>query len=307
MPLVTLRPAGVGDETGIASQYPSSGSHYEKVADSSDGNYIFVGAPNGWYRDLYAPEQFKYETVVNGLSVYARCKYGYTWEQLTSSAKIAIKTHSTVYESDEIVLTSSWANYSQAWALNPFTSAVWTQSEMNSLQIGISLQYADYGDFQSYSQCSNLYAQAVCAEPVPVDVAKRIIDTYWSTYPTNLAEPSLVVVNNGSNALRFDLNTGDAIFFLPGARSEDESYRYLDSLHVDRGNDADLRIQTKHSRDRLLDLVDHVGTILREQRRSINEFQVVRNLSFNELNLEQKNIWAGIMNIRFESKAIDVS
>ncbi len=98
-------------------------------------------------------------TDIMGVTVYARCK-GSGFYPFAGAAKIALKTHGVVYESNYINLGWDlvWRDYSNQWATNPFTGVKWTQEEINALQIGISLLGSWLSGYKADSYCTQLYA-----------------------------------------------------------------------------------------------------------------------------------------------------
>jgi len=144
----TLRPNAAGDECNIAEETGAAcPNHYLNVDevtadDDTTTNYTSTTA---YQRDLYNIEN--HSTVggtISQITVYARCEGDTAVDQV--SLKIAIKSGTgtgapdTVDEDTAEEITTSWANYSNAWTTNPATSAAWTWDEIDKLQIGVALR-----------------------------------------------------------------------------------------------------------------------------------------------------------------------
>ena len=140
----TLRPNASGDETNIETQYPDTGSHYDKVdEETADDNSTYVRISSGesrWERDLYNLYNSSSSGTINSITVYARVL---TDNQTFNKYKIAIKSGTTVSESDEIYNTQGYTyeTSSETWTTNPATSSAWTWSEIDSLQAGVNLYF----------------------------------------------------------------------------------------------------------------------------------------------------------------------
>ena len=132
----TLRPNGAGDTTIWGTQYPGTGSHYDKVDEAvadDDDTYIDSGEDTG-ATDLFALANHSVGSgTITKVTVYARMK-----ESGTANAKIVIKTGGTEYTSDYVGTTTSWADYSAEWgATNPKTKVAWTWDDIDALQAGV--------------------------------------------------------------------------------------------------------------------------------------------------------------------------
>lgn len=137
----TLRPNATGDEA-VLTPYPDGGEeNYEDVDEvTTDEDTTYVTEDGAfWGRDLYNIGASSMASgTIDSVTVYARCKVSQLADQ--ASLKIACKSGSTIGEGDEETLTTSYVNYSKTWTLNPDTSSAWTVSEINSLQVGVSLR-----------------------------------------------------------------------------------------------------------------------------------------------------------------------
>jgi len=140
----TLRPDGTGDETGIVSQEPIGGEHWDKVDDSpshdGDSTYVYTD----WYlwqEDLYTmADHSTGGGVINYVRVYAVAK---AYKPKDPNLYIHIKTngveHNGPLPENAYATTDTWATYSYQWNDNPETGNPWTWGEIDALQIGVGI------------------------------------------------------------------------------------------------------------------------------------------------------------------------
>ncbi len=138
----TLRPDSAGDQTNIPTQFPGSGSHWDKVDEASadDGTtYVASATSSTPQNDLYnLPSLPGGIGTITDVTVWARCKASVSGFPLLNFA-ILMKTGGSTFLSSAQTITDSWANFSKVWDENPDTSAAWTISDINALQIGVRL------------------------------------------------------------------------------------------------------------------------------------------------------------------------
>jgi hypothetical protein len=140
-----LVPIGCGDETQLPMQYPSSGSHWDKVDDQPNpdeaNTYVSTAGSNSWKRDFYELSDSTIASggeVINSITVYYRFASSST---STVSAKPLVKTEGTVFNG--MTTTSSSTSFTTvSWDLanNPATSEPWTWDEINNLQAGVEMK-----------------------------------------------------------------------------------------------------------------------------------------------------------------------
>ena len=135
-PEIFLRPNG---QTGQTSLKPSSSSNWQCVDETTsdeDSSYVYTTSGSS-KTDLYEMQDSSigYGKVYS-VTVWIRCKRpsgtGYAWT--------ALRTYSTSYYGTQILLTGSYVNYSTTYNTNPNTHKAWTWTEVNSIQVGVSLQ-----------------------------------------------------------------------------------------------------------------------------------------------------------------------
>jgi hypothetical protein len=156
---VILRPDAAGDETGIDTQYPASGAHWEKVdEETSDDDSTYVATDNAtWEEDLYNTDDHSTQTAagtINYVKVYMVCRA--TANTTETTAYVHIKTNGATYNGTEETLTTDYATFSYQWNTNPQTSSAWTWSEIDALQIGVGLRRPVVNEF---ARCTQVYAE----------------------------------------------------------------------------------------------------------------------------------------------------
>ena len=155
---IILRPVGPGDETGITSQYPDSGEHWDKVDDTSsdgDSTYIYTSIPT-WEEDLYNTANHSSQTAGGDIQYIEVFMISRTSSNATqASAYVHIKTNGVEYNGTSENLTTSYAEYSYSWNTNPQSGSPWTWNEIDGLQIGIGMRR---GGVVIDSLCTQVYA-----------------------------------------------------------------------------------------------------------------------------------------------------
>jgi hypothetical protein len=139
----TLRPNGAGDKSEL-SRYPNTGeANWQDVDEETtdeDSTYVYRDA--GWARDLYTLTDVSTTGTINSVTVWSRAR---TLGTATGTdVRLQIRTGGSTYEGTELTATTSYADYSHAWATNPKTGAAWTWTDINALEAGVKLQKAGY-------------------------------------------------------------------------------------------------------------------------------------------------------------------
>ncbi len=150
----TLRPTAAGDTTGISSQEPDSGAHWDKVDDETADDlstYIYTSSTS-YEIDLYnISNHSEGAGTINSVTVFSRFS-GDTGR--TGYAKAIIKTHDMTYEGNaESQTGTTFADESYTWTINPNTSSAWTWNEIDALQAGVSLR----GSSGYNAYCTQVY------------------------------------------------------------------------------------------------------------------------------------------------------
>ena len=155
----TLRPNAAGDSSALTAVGDSP--NYACVDESSadeDTTYVNRDYNSTAYTlDLYNLPAHSGSGVINSITIYARCRKTHD----VGYAKIACKTHSATYYGSEETLGESYANYSKQYTTNPNTSSAWTWTEIDALQVGVSLKHVISGppEMGQGTRCTQVYVE----------------------------------------------------------------------------------------------------------------------------------------------------
>ena len=153
-----------GDKsTGFTSK--GGGDHYIEVDDSydepdDDGTYVYR-APTMGSQDCYTSENHSEGSgTINSLTIYVRAK---KTDSKAANAQTVIGIDEVGdTKSDSHAVTTSYADYSDEYNQNPWTSSAWTWSEIDNLYIGLAYQ----GD--STIRCTQVYIAVDYTPSAPV-------------------------------------------------------------------------------------------------------------------------------------------
>jgi len=207
---VTLNPNAAGYLTDVLYVYPSDTAHYS-ACSSSDGDtsYVFCKAGN-WQTDLYNLPDPGLTGTINSVTVYIEARSIGT--PTRTSARTAIRTHSTNYFGTEVTLTTSYATYSTTYSTNPYyvTPTAWTWTEVNDLQAGVSLTKSNPSN--DSSQCTHVWVVVdyTVSNPVPtttsINPASKCVGAASFTLTvngTNFVATSVVRFNGSDRTTTF--------------------------------------------------------------------------------------------------------
>ena len=162
-----LLPDGVGTTTQLSPSPGTGEENWEDVddsVDSPDDDTTRVQTDQITYqKDTYATAN---HTEGHGKITKVTVNFRAMRSDNTTSgqAKAVIRTHDTDYEGSVKELTTSYADYSEEWTLNPNTSDNWTWSEVDALEAGVALKReGTSGDVR----CTQVYAE-VTYEYIPI-------------------------------------------------------------------------------------------------------------------------------------------
>ena len=151
---IFLRPSGAGNSTTINNETPGSGTHWELVDEvTADDDTTKVQELSGTGLDLYTIPLSGMSGTITEVKVYVRVT---GIGDATTKYRIALRTLGTTYYNTSANLPGSWTLASNAWANNPNTSAAWTWSQINDLEIGIEL-YDNTGG--ANAECTQVYVK----------------------------------------------------------------------------------------------------------------------------------------------------
>ena len=143
-----LRPDSTGDVTNISYQEPSSGDHWDKVADATPDDwstYVYTDSKS-FQRDLYnIPDHSAGSGNIDSVAVYFRFATDDDSKKTDMArARALIKTHDSVFEGTvERVDDSTFITRAYQWTVNPYTREAWTWDEIDNLQIGVAIRVVD--------------------------------------------------------------------------------------------------------------------------------------------------------------------
>ena len=142
-------------------------------------------------------------------------------------------------------------------------------------------------------------------EPLP---ASDLLDTLNSTWvyakvSGSTQKPGFVEVTGAGDPLRIDLNVNDQILGRAGNPAVEETpignYKY-----GNRNYTVELEVYTLVSRQRLYDVMREIRRIIHVKVHDLTNFQRVRFVNFTELTQEQVNLWAGMITVQLENRAV---
>lgn len=128
---LTLSPSG--DDSVEWDIFPTSPTtHYDKVLTADeDTTYVYTSVDPE--NDLFTLTDTSQTGTLNSVTVWARVK-----TLGNERIKMVFKTYGNVYATaTSISLTTSYADYSEARTVNPYTTFAWTWTEVNALIAGV--------------------------------------------------------------------------------------------------------------------------------------------------------------------------
>ena len=191
----TLRPNAAGDETSIAYQCPSGVLHWENVDEATaDENITEIYTSSATYqRDLYnLPAHSVGSGIINFIKIYIRCLANTTY----AYAKPSLKSDATVTDGTEIALTPNWTTYSQQWNTNPADGQAWGWSDIDTLQIGVSLK----GTGSWYAECTQVYVEV---DYTPITAPTVTTNTATLVEETSSTGNGTITVTGGEDPTRY--------------------------------------------------------------------------------------------------------
>lgn len=128
---LAMRPNGDGSSTAMVGTY----ADVDEEDANDDTDYVYPNNTSG-EREYFALADHTTETgTINSVTVFARMKWvGSNGDY--DQPKIGVKTDPTYHEEIKQI-TATWATYSHEWTTNPDTSAAWTWTDIDNLQIGV--------------------------------------------------------------------------------------------------------------------------------------------------------------------------
>jgi hypothetical protein len=160
---VTIRPNSNGDVKelyvwGVTDNWDAVNDEYS----DGDATYVFAGGRNGRYKDLYNMTDISLPSgaVIDSLTLAMRARMTANYPYSSSrTARIVIKTSLGTVYSAPLYCSNEWQLVTWKLTENPYTNQPWTQSEINSLQVGVELEgyYEPLKPLISYALCTQIY------------------------------------------------------------------------------------------------------------------------------------------------------
>jgi len=136
-----LRPNGSGASSQLTDS-PTSGSNWQKVDEvSSDGNSTYVrGNSSSWRRDSYAVQDHSAGAgTIDSVVVHIMAQRQGGGSQ---GARTSVRVGGSYDDGSTINLNpvGSYTDFSTTYDFNPTTSAPWSWTDIDAMEIGVSIQ-----------------------------------------------------------------------------------------------------------------------------------------------------------------------
>jgi len=172
MATLNIIPTGDGAlEEGTTE--PSTTNAYSNIDDpvgSHDSAITRIYSPGPTKTNTFTFADISISGIISSVTIYA-----VFFRNIATSVtgEVLIRISSTNYYSTAFTMAiDTWELKSYEWAVNPATSAAWTVSDINGMEIGFRLQ----GDTsKSGTQCTQLYAVVTYTPSTPGGAACLMI------------------------------------------------------------------------------------------------------------------------------------
>jgi type II secretory pathway pseudopilin PulG len=132
-----LRPVGVGNSGNLLTQNCSNNWQCVDETVSDDDDTYVKGAGSQWKLDTYETANHSAGTgTVDSIIVYVKAKGSGGGKK----ARTAIRIGGNNYTGSQNNTTGSYVDYSTTYLTNPATSAAWTWTDIDNLEIGVDLK-----------------------------------------------------------------------------------------------------------------------------------------------------------------------
>jgi len=161
---ITLRPNAAGSTTQLENS-GSGGANWDRVDEvtaDEGATYVYGESNDDYETDTYnVPDQSLTGTITN-VRIYIRASESEVRDDVFGRTAIRIGTGSIEYGT-QIDLTTSWTNYYTNYATKQgnLGSGAWTWTDINNLQIGVSLQshYSSGSSTWRYARCTQVWVE----------------------------------------------------------------------------------------------------------------------------------------------------
>ena len=195
----TYNPNAAGTNTALTA---SAGTNWSCVSDSSDATYVWRDGTS-YLKDTYnIPNHTTESGTINSVTINFRIACDSP--SRSAYAKPLFITHSTLYEgTEQSTVGLTYVNKSQTYNTNPFSSAAWTWSEIDALEMGVELKSQQVGD---RAWCAKTWLVINYNAPVPTStsISGLTPGTEISTLTVGLSGGSLSITSGAtSNSTAF--------------------------------------------------------------------------------------------------------
>lgn len=182
---------------GIPTQYPSSGSHYDKLLSQDDAStYVACASGAGVQIDEFQIPAFRLGTI-NSVSLVSRCV---SLQNNSGQSKTGLRIQglSTIYWGTTQNPPTGWTTYTDTWYTDPSTGAAWTPASVASLSVCLGLS-SNSGGWTI--KCTQLY---MVVDYTPYGTYQEVLLSGGSGYTTSATYVNFI------NALN-DISSGNIL------------------------------------------------------------------------------------------------
>ena len=142
------------------------------------------------------------------------------------------------------------------------------------------------------------------AESIPGGIITDLMTAQWDEKTNGeIPSPTVVDVNNGEEGIRIDVRKAPYIVVRTDTPGEEE--RPIGSwVYGHRTTRVLLELYTMKDRQHLYDMKQEVRRICHSSMHTVNGYQRIQYVSFNEVTQEQQNIWVGRVIIELVNNAV---
>jgi hypothetical protein len=132
--IIGLLPSGAGNYTELT---PSTGDNYTCVDEAPASDTDYVASSTADARDTYAMSNLPGPCNISAVCWRARAQ-----ESDAGGTHIArlFRIGSTDYQGSDLLLGTSWANYSEILETSPATSSAFTKTELDAIEAGVRVR-----------------------------------------------------------------------------------------------------------------------------------------------------------------------
>lgn len=138
----TLAPDGAGTVTNVPNLFGAA-THWQAVL-TNDGDTSYVGDTTNdgnYYQDSYACSDMVFPTTTKVITSVVIHIVGESNGVGNGNGKTVLRTHVVDYlGAEETLANGVYTDYSTTYALNPNTGVAWTDTEINDMEIGVTLK-----------------------------------------------------------------------------------------------------------------------------------------------------------------------